>query len=62
MQKTCGHCHRSFLCQQEGGCWCGTVKLDSVQLAWIKQRYENCLCPRCLAAVAAGTLSDRSIR
>lgn len=61
MQKQCGHCHQSFLCQQEGGCWCGTVMLNAVQLAWIKQRYENCLCPRCLTAVAAGTLSDRSI-
>jgi hypothetical protein len=58
MQKICGHCSRSFSCKQETGCWCGSVKLDAAQLAWIKQTYDNCLCPSCLTAVATGTLSD----
>jgi hypothetical protein len=60
MQKVCGHCHQPFLCQQAGGCWCGTVKLDAAQLAWLKQTFDNCLCPTCLTAVAAGRLSDRT--
>ncbi|TAJ07831.1 MAG: hypothetical protein EPO61_11935 [Nitrospirae bacterium] len=59
MQKQCGACRQTFTCQQAGGCWCGTIKLDAAQLAWIKQTFANCLCPTCLAAVAAGTLSDR---
>ncbi|TAJ23980.1 MAG: hypothetical protein EPO64_10170 [Nitrospirae bacterium] len=58
MQKACGHCHQTFVCQQAGGCWCGTVKLDPAQLAWIKQKYANCLCPPCLGAVAEGTLGE----
>ncbi len=60
MEKICGECRQTFSCQQEGGCWCGTVKLDAAQLAWIKQRFENCLCPTCLTAVAAGRLSERT--
>ncbi len=61
MEKVCGQCRATFSCQQAGGCWCGTIKLDATQLAWLKRTYDNCLCPRCLAAVAAGTLSDRSV-
>ncbi|MFM8552137.1 MAG: cysteine-rich CWC family protein [Nitrospiraceae bacterium] len=61
MEKICGHCRQSFGCQQEGGCWCNTVKLSEAQLAWLKQTFANCLCPRCLSAVATGTLSDRTV-
>jgi uncharacterized protein YecT (DUF1311 family) len=59
MEKTCGNCRRSFSCTQAIGCWCGTITLNESQKAWIKQRFENCLCPDCLAAVAAGTLGER---
>ncbi|MBM4125382.1 MAG: cysteine-rich CWC family protein [Nitrospira sp.] len=58
MQKVCGHCQEPFACQQAGGCWCGTVKLSQAQLAWLKQTYDNCLCPRCLGAVAEGMLGE----
>ncbi|MBI5411465.1 MAG: cysteine-rich CWC family protein, partial [Nitrospirae bacterium] len=47
--------------RQAGGCWCGTVKLEPAQLAWIKQTYANCLCPLCLGAVAKGTLCERTM-
>jgi len=34
------------------GCWCRDVKLDRAQLDVLKQRYVDCLCPRCLAEFA----------
>ena len=55
-EKICGHCGQAFGCAGTYGCWCGDLKLTDVQRAWIKERYQNCLCPACLAAVAAGTL------
>ncbi|MEW6545000.1 MAG: cysteine-rich CWC family protein [Nitrospirota bacterium] len=59
MEKRCGNCGQAFSCSQAGGCWCGTIKLDRSQLAWIKQHFENCLCPDCLGAVAAGRLGRK---
>ena len=61
MEKTCGHCGQAFACSQEVGCWCGGIKLDAAQLAWIKRAFDNCLCPDCLRAVAAGTLEKVKI-
>lgn len=57
MEKQCENCGRSFFCEQAAECWCGTVKLDMAQLAWLEQAFHNCLCPACLAAVAACTLT-----
>lgn len=51
--KICGSCGGSFGCGAEAqGCWCVDVSLapkigDSLQL-----KYENCLCPACLNALA----------
>ncbi|MBI4401882.1 MAG: cysteine-rich CWC family protein [Nitrospirae bacterium] len=59
MEKQCGHCARPFSCAQAAECWCGAVKLDQAQLAWVKQKFHDCLCPSCLAAVAAGTLYNK---
>jgi len=61
MDKICGQCRQPFSCGQEGGCWCNEVQLSRDQLAWIKARFDNCLCPRCLRAVAAGRLSDGGV-
>lgn len=54
MQKVCGRCRATFSCQQAGGCWCGDLQLEPARLAWLKARYDDCLCPACLTAVAAG--------
>ena len=62
MEKVCGNCQRPFSCSQAVGCWCGGIKLAESQLAWIKRRFDNCICPDCLAAVAAGTLSEEAAR
>jgi hypothetical protein len=61
MDKVCGHCRERFACGQEGGCWCNGVTLSKAQLAWVKAHFDNCLCPRCLTAVAAGELSERTV-
>lgn len=49
------------------GCWCGTARLNPSQLAWIEQKFRNCLCSDCLAAISdengdrhrAGTVPGR---
>jgi len=58
MQKVCENCQETFSCEQAFGCWCGTVKLSPLKLAWIKQQFQNCLCPKCLAALAAVALCN----
>jgi len=48
-EKRCSKCGVAFECGGLFGCWCRDVKLDRAQLDVLKQRYVDCLCPRCLA-------------
>lgn len=48
--KVCPRCAATFECRS-GGCWCTDVRLSAAQLDWLKQHYENCLCPACLANI-----------
>lgn len=51
MQKTCSKCGTPFGCQNEArGCWCEDLTLSPETLALLRQSYDNCLCPACLAA------------
>jgi hypothetical protein len=56
VEKQCEFCGAAFTCMSSGGCWCGAVSLTEAQLAWIKERAENCLCPKCLDGVAGQAL------
>ena len=47
-QKRCSKCGAEFDCGGLFGCWCRDVKLDRATLAALKERYDDCLCPRCL--------------
>ncbi len=52
-EKHCPRCHRSFECKSGSIliCQCQTVLLDEAQLAWIAERWDDCLCSRCLREV-----------
>jgi hypothetical protein len=49
-EKICPRCAVAFECRS-GGCWCTDVRLSATKLEWLKQHYENCLCPTCLATI-----------
>jgi hypothetical protein len=54
-QKKCGACGELFSCGvPEPSCWCEGVNLSPAALEKLRARYADCLCPRCLAAVALG--------
>jgi hypothetical protein len=53
VEKQCGKCGASFLCQTAELCWCASYKLDERQLTTIGQQYSNCLCEACLAALSS---------
>ncbi|HET9831862.1 MAG TPA: cysteine-rich CWC family protein [Vicinamibacterales bacterium] len=52
-EKRCSKCGLAFDCGGLFGCWCRDVKLSEAQLAMLRKRYVDCLCPTCLKAVAA---------
>jgi len=54
-QKVCGSCGEMFTCGQYG-CWCGNVTLTEWQYDWIREYFQDCLCPACLEKVSAGAI------
>jgi hypothetical protein len=52
--KTCPRCGASFECLHSPQCWCAAVRLDEKARSELAARYSDCLCPECLAAIAAG--------
>jgi hypothetical protein len=52
--ETCESCGREFGCgAREATCWCNDLSLSPERLAILREHFERCLCPDCLA-VAAG--------
>ena len=52
--ETCESCGREFGCgARDGACWCADHALTKERLAVLREHFEHCLCPDCLA-VAAG--------
>ena len=48
-KKECSKCGSSFTCTNEtAGCWCENLQLSTQTLQFLKDSYENCLCPDCL--------------
>jgi hypothetical protein len=53
IDQTCESCGREFGCRaDDGSCWCNDVTLDPAQLAILREHFERCLCPDCLALAA----------
>jgi len=50
--KTCEKCGSEFECMKSA-CWCEHVHLSADALQWLRRSYRDCLCPSCLASVAA---------
>ena len=47
--KKCSKCGEPFGCKQEEmGCWCERIELSMEALNYLKEHYDNCLCPQCL--------------
>lgn len=53
--RTCEACGSAFQCGASlRGCWCVSVKLSAEIRQQLRARYQDCLCPTCLQAAAAG--------
>jgi Cysteine-rich CWC len=52
VEKKCSRCGEKFLCKQEAGCWCATVRVEPAMLAELRARYADCLCESCLRKLA----------
>ncbi|MDA7803664.1 cysteine-rich CWC family protein [Crocinitomix sp.] len=50
MTKKCSKCKSEFDCRMDDikKCHCSTVKLDAKTLKLLNEKYENCLCEKCL--------------
>ncbi|MCB0698995.1 MAG: cysteine-rich CWC family protein [Chitinophagales bacterium] len=55
-EKHCSNCKKSFGClADERGCWCEQHHLSAEKLQYLKENFDNCLCPDCLKKVEEGT-------
>ncbi len=52
----CPRCGGHFHCgaNDAAPCPCSTFRLDAATLAALRSRWQGCLCPGCLAALARG--------
>lgn len=56
-RKACPLCRDGFDCGADAsGCWCERVEVPRERLLPVRTLTDDCLCPRCLAAAAAGRL------
>jgi hypothetical protein len=54
--QTCESCGREFGCgAQDATCWCSEMTLDKQRLAILREHFERCLCPDCLAVATRAT-------
>jgi Cysteine-rich CWC len=54
--QTCESCGREFGCgAQDDACWCSDASLDKQRLAILREHFERCLCPDCLAVAVRAT-------
>ena len=55
MLKTCPKCKLSFECLANdiSKCHCFSVTIDTNTLALLKDKFQNCLCGKCLREIAA---------
>ncbi|MGP1514699.1 MAG: cysteine-rich CWC family protein [Bacteroidales bacterium] len=52
MKKICPECGKEFVCQHDVSCFCMQYSLCSDVLAFLKKKYDNCLCEECLRKYA----------
>jgi hypothetical protein len=55
-EKTCDRCGGGFECgASEGSCWCAEIVLGETARDGLAARFDDCLCPACLAEEAAAS-------
>ena len=55
--QTCESCGREFGCgARDDACWCSDVALGPDRLAVLREHFERCLCPDCLAVASSDRL------
>lgn len=53
MSQKCSSCGAEFGCGAKlDGCWCTDIDLKDWQTELIRSKYDDCLCPACLAGFA----------
>ncbi|MFS2979482.1 cysteine-rich CWC family protein [Bacteroides fragilis] len=62
VKKVCSCCGAVFQCRHDNIllCHCATVKLDSLQRAYIKEHFPDCLCHDCLKKIQEGELACKA--
>ena len=57
VSRVCEACGEAFGCGARAeGCWCVDVPLSVEAATGLKDKYLNCLCPRCLAGAAGARM------
>jgi len=51
-KKICPKCGASFSCEGEKDCWCESMQIHKKDMLEITSRFNDCLCPDCLAGFA----------
>jgi hypothetical protein len=55
--QICESCGREFACgAQDAECWCAQIALGPERLAILREHFERCLCPDCLAVATRDQL------
>lgn len=56
----CPRCGQAFRCGVDDAapCPCTRLELDAATLAELNREYRGCLCPRCLAELAAPAVKN----
>ncbi len=59
MKKICPKCNVEFECKADDieNCDCNTVQLNASTIALIKEKFEDCLCKKCLSEIDKFTIS-----
>jgi cysteine-rich CWC protein len=51
--SVCDSCGEEFGCGAKlDGCWCNDLKLDPGAAEFLKNKFDACLCPKCLKTFA----------
>jgi hypothetical protein len=58
--ETCESCGREFGCgAEDSACWCSQLALGPDRQAILREHFERCLCPDCLAVAAEDQLRSK---
>lgn len=59
-EKYCPRCKTEFECKVGSIqlCQCSNIELDSDELEYIRDKYENCLCAECIKALKTEFLNQ----